>query len=265
LPIAHNDVPKRKREILMLLAKNSLTNSEISCNLRLSPAAVSDHLKNLLEERLIEKNGRRFAITLKGLITLHSGETLKKTYSLIKRDFEFWNQHDLAAIPPHLLLRLGELGDYTIIESGENEVLKHKEVFMNMVSKSKWIRAVFGFFLPEYPAFLSKLSQEVDISIVIGRSVLPRLKEYPEEVNLFKGKLMSCGEIKLVCIACSEGLCLGLFNKKGEYDLKRGLVSYEDSAIKWGCELYGHFETQSLFAPTKPQITQLPKTAKSIN
>ncbi len=234
-------LPKRKREILHILSKAPLTNSEISKVAGITPAAVSDHMRRLVDDGLVEKTGKKFTLTLKGLITLHTSEIIESTLSTIEKDKEFWEEHDLTAIPPHLLLRLGELGNYEVIKSGENEILKHKERFIEVVRKSKWIKAVFGFFLPDYPPLLARLSQHTDISVVVSRDVAVKLEEHQDALKNFKGRLFVCDNINLVCIAGSEGLCLGLFLKNGEYDVRRGVVSRDISAVRWGVDVYTYF------------------------
>ena len=234
-------LPKRKYEILSVLSNSPLTNSEISGWLSITPAAVSDHVKKLVSEGLVRKNGRRYSLTVKGLIILHAADVLERTMSVLEKNREFWEEHDLAAIPSHLLIRLGELGEYRIIESEENEVLKHKEKFMEIVSESDWVRAVFGFFLPDYPPLLAKLSQHTDISVVVSRDVAVKLEGYRDVLKNFRGEMFVCDNIKLVCIAGSEGLCLGLFLKNGQYDVRRGVISYDSSAVRWGVDLHDHY------------------------
>ena len=116
------------KNYLTIYQKNAINYITKSCEaLNVTPAAISDHLRKLVEEGMVKKmvkKGKRFEITLKGLIALYAAETMEKTASIIGRDFEFWNEHDLTALPPHLLLRLGELGEYEIVESGECEVLR---------------------------------------------------------------------------------------------------------------------------------------------
>ncbi|WP_202319481.1 helix-turn-helix transcriptional regulator [Archaeoglobus neptunius] len=234
-------LPPRKREILHILSKAPLTNSEISKVVGITPAAVSDHMRKLVGDGLVEKTGKKFTLTPKGLITLHTSEIIESTLSAIEKDREFWEEHDLTAIPSHLLLRLGELGNYEVIKSGENEILKHKERFTEVVRKSKWIRAVFGFFLPDYPPLLTRVSQHTDISVVVSRDVAVKLEDHQDILKSFKGRLFVCDNIKLVCIAGSEGLCLGLFLKNGQYDVRRGIISHDSSAAWWGRDLHAHF------------------------
>ncbi len=234
-------LPRRKHEILSILSNSPLTNSEISEMLGISPSAVSDHVKKLVSEGLVRKNGRRHSLTLKGLITLHAADMLERTMSVLKKNREFWEEHDLTAIPPHLLLRLGELGNYRIIKSGENEVLRHKEKFMEIVMGSEWVRAVFGFFLPDYVPLLVRLSQRADVSVVVSGDVAVKLERYRNIMKNFRGELSVCDDLRMVCIASNKGLCLGLFLKNGEYDVQRGMISHDSSAVRWGTDVHDHY------------------------
>ncbi len=65
----------RRREIIELLAKNGkLASSDISNNFKISPPAISQHLKVLREARLVDMEKRAqsriYSINTKGLLEL---------------------------------------------------------------------------------------------------------------------------------------------------------------------------------------------------
>jgi predicted transcriptional regulator len=240
-------ISKRKHDIVRLLGEGSLTLSEIAEQLSLTPSTTLYHVSQLEKANILLRNGKKLRLTVKGEIFLNWLEQIRKTLEVISKDPEFWTNHDLSDIPEKLLLRLGDLEDYTVIRSGEAEVLKHKRLFVSIMANSRWIKAIFGFFLPDYPKLMAGLSKTRKISVIVTREIANTLIEnYWGDVDEFEGELMVYGNAKLVCIVTSDALCLGLFDKYGNYDLRCGLVSHSENAIEWGLDLFEYFARRSL-------------------
>ena len=80
------------------------------------------------------------------------------------------------------------------------------------------------------------------------RSIKALEKDYSEELKQYfdnGGKLYRHDGIKFTVITTEKALCIGLFLKNGKYDMESGLLSLDESAIKWGFDLFEYFKRRS--------------------
>ncbi len=60
------------------------------------------------------------------------------------------------------------------------------------------------------------------------------------------GKIYRNDDVRLTVIVTERALCMGFFLRNGKYDTESGLLSFDESAIRWGFDLYNYFKKNAL-------------------
>lgn len=63
------------------------------------------------------------------------------------------------------------------------------------------------------------------------------------------GRIYYNDDVRFTVITTERALCVGLFLKDGKYDTESGLLSYDESAIKWGFDLFEYFKREAVSYP----------------
>jgi len=243
---------ERRRDILLMLQEEPKTLKEIKEHFRISSPEIIPQIRKLERGNLIYQEGKRYVLTEAGEIVTKSFEQLLRTLKLFEKDMEFWKEHKIE-IPEEFRSRLYELGEYKIVQSSPTEVFEPHKEFMKILFNSTTIKGISPIFHPEYPNFFLELAKRKrNISLIVTKDVFERIrKEYGKELK--KGMLyenssfMVCNEsIKVAFTVTDRFLSLGLFLKNGNYDVHRDIVSFDESAIKWGNELFRYYQNRAV-------------------
>jgi predicted transcriptional regulator len=238
----------KKRDIFLRLLSCERRVSEMAKELSLSKSSVSHHVNALQNIGVVEK-GSKIKLTNIGKILAHQLRVLELSCKFLSRDMEFWNGHDLDSIPGDMLLRIFELRNCEIVKSDEGELLKYLQSFCSTLSNASFVRIISSVSFPECVSALSKISRNTEVSLLVSdkvfkaisrdySSLLSRMLENGVEIYVVKN-------LRLLCLVTDIAVCLGLYLKGGEFDVKCGLISREKSAIKWGLDLFEMLKSKS--------------------
>ena len=98
--------------------------------------------------------------------------------AVFEKNEDFWADRKLAPIPPHLIKRINELGDYRLIEPDLSHTFDLNPEFVKHLSNSSCIHMFFSYFHPQFPAlFLSLARKGIEISLILSEAVYLRLEE----------------------------------------------------------------------------------------
>ncbi|WP_202319811.1 helix-turn-helix transcriptional regulator [Archaeoglobus neptunius] len=244
---------KHRRLILEVLSKSPRSLKEMGEITGISPPVISRQLKKLSELGLISKDGNCYSITDMGEIAYLAIEKFRRIVSAIEKDPEFWKIHDFSSIPDEFKLRIDELGDYQILRSTKDVVLKHFKVFSSIYSESNIVRILSTVFFPTHPRMFVDISSRSDVEVILSEKALNALKrDYKNELDEYLnngGKIYYNNEIHFTVITTEKALCIGLFLSDGKYDTESGLLSFDRSAIEWGFDIYEYFKKRSVEYP----------------
>ncbi len=219
---------ERKREILKYLMKGKCRISELREALKMSKSALSQHLSHLRNQGLIAKHGDEIALTNRGIVCGVYLENMTKTLETLSKDLAFWEKHDLSPIPDSFKMRLGDLGDYKIIES-------HSAPIFNL-KKAEFVRVVSAIPFP----WLTSLFEVDDISMVLTTKAFQEIAACCD-YNTFYGKVRVNDSVRLLCLTSDKQMYLGLFFKNGGYDFEYLLASENSLALTWALDLFQFF------------------------
>jgi len=240
----------QRKMILHFLSDSPKSIKEISELTGMTPPLISKHLKKLVELGFVEKIQSRYSLTDKGYFVYLALEKFRKIAETLDKDPEFWKIHDFSGIPDEFKLRIDEIGNYKILRSGKDEVLKHYKVFASIYTSSEVVRVASAIFFPSHPKMFVEISAKADVEVVVPSKVMNTLKnEYSEELEQYLangGRVYVNNDVSLTLIVTEKALCMGFFLRNGKYDTESGLLSLDESAIRWGFELYSYFKKSAL-------------------
>ncbi|AAM31180.1 MULTISPECIES: helix-turn-helix transcriptional regulator [Methanosarcina] len=245
---------EKRKAFLMLLREGPKNTQEILDRLKVPRTALLPQIKKLKEQNLVIHEEGVYRLSLIGEIIIEKMQPLLDTLEVFEKQEEFWTDRKLTPIPPHLIKRISELGNYRLIEPDLSHTFDLNPEFVKNVSNSNHILMFFSYFHPQFPSFFLDLARRgTEISLVLSESVYARLEEdfKKEEKELLK--MENTGlfildekevEIPAVVVSSDKIMLMGLFNESGRFD-RQYIISFEAGAIEWGKELFEYFRDMS--------------------
>jgi|AGTN01.1.fsa_nt_gi Predicted transcriptional regulator len=216
----------------------------------LSSAYIIPYLKELSSHNIILKNNGVYYLSPVGKMLANKLKPVLDTFNVIDNNGKFFNDHDLEPIPEYLIERIGELGDCQIVENSLENITATYRALMNQLPNSKSIRGVSPMFDVEYPEAFSSMAEHIPTELILTSNIYNKVKkEYP----ILLGKYLRCDNAKmyviddagLAFVVTDRFLSLSLNLKNGRFDVMTNLISFKESAIKWGEELFEHYRNKS--------------------
>lgn len=243
---------EKRKNLLFLLRNGPRRMEEILEVMNVSRHALLPQIKILSENGLVVKNKDICRLTKIGEILVEDMAPLVGTLTVLEKNYDYWIEHDLSSIPPHLLRRIRELGFCRVIEPDLNNMFEINKDLVEQALRSNFVMAATAFLHPSYPSvFLDFIKNNVDVSVIMTEDAIERLKaDYGNELKLFQdsgyGKIYVYPDhMQLASLFIAEMfLMICLFDKKGRYD-RKDLVFCNANAVHWGQELFEYYLSKS--------------------
>ncbi|AKB16994.1 MULTISPECIES: winged helix-turn-helix domain-containing protein [unclassified Methanosarcina] len=245
---------EKRKDFLLLLKEGPKNAQEILDRLQVPRTALLPQIKKLKEQNLVIHEEGMYRLSLIGEIIIEKMQPLLDTLEVFEKNEEFWADRKLTPIPPYLMKRIRELGDYHLIEPDLSHTFDLNPEFVKHTSNSNHILMFFSYFHPQFPAFFLELARRgTEISLVLSESVYSRLAEdfkkegaeylRMENTNLF---ILDKKEVEIPAVVVSSDkiMLMGLFNESGRFD-RQYIISFEPGAIEWGKDLFEYFRDMS--------------------
>ncbi len=251
-------ISEKRKNLLLLLVDGPKSIEHISKSLNISSHAMAPQIKILKDEKLIYKIEKDiYKLTDIGSIIVKNMYPLLNTISVIEEEREYWEERDFKKIPIIFAERIGELGNYMILEPDISHLFDLPIEFTENIKKSKWIHCFISYYHPTYiKVYFEMVKKNIDIVFLFTEDVFNRIKkEYGNKIkDLFDNNLFyiykprdqnisNCFGYPSICITDSFAYFF-FFNKQSTYD-NRKLISFEESAILWGLDLFNYYISQS--------------------
>ena len=244
-------------KILICLSENIQTMSQLKKRLGISSSTISYNLSNLEKNKFTSKDGEKYILTPIGnLITYNLKENMK-TIAVISKFQKLWLNHDLTAIPPELLKKIGNLYNSSLVESDSGEIYKPHEKYQELILKSNYIKGVSSIFRFNYVDLFQYLilENDIDVELILTTDIIEKIIQdiNPDDLKELK-KSMAKGNVKIGVIdqevriaftVTDKYLSLGLFHEHGDYDKTKDLISDDHDAVAWGKQLFENYRNQS--------------------
>jgi predicted transcriptional regulator len=243
----------KRKKILLLLQDGPKTLGDFRRTLSFTSTGMLPQIRILEERNLVKREGRKYALTDIGQVVAGHLEPLVKTIEAVERQEEFWRGHNAEAIPSQLLMRISELNDTLIIESGIEEIFEPHKEFLEKILDSKKVMGISPIVHPIYPEFFLQLAERgTEVSLILTRKAFDKIeKEYNDMLahglSFKNGSIyISDEDIKLASVTTDVFFSISLFFKNGVFDSRKDLVSFDKSALLWGEELFNYFKERSV-------------------
>lgn len=244
---------EKRKELMFLLLEGAKTSEEIENIMGVSWRSMMLPVKELKEMDLLLHENTKYKLSSIGRLVAENAKPVSDIMDILDKNTDYWASRDLKAIPRRLCRRLGELGNFSLIEPELKDMFELPEKYVTSISRSTHIMSVLSFFHPSYLAMFSEMALKgVEISLLLTESVWQRIKEDFQE---HKDQLENIGNAHVfvyqhepappAIVATDVFLLLSIFNKEGRYD-HRDILSFDASALQWGKELFLHYVENSM-------------------
>jgi predicted transcriptional regulator len=243
---------KRKSTLLMLM-EGPATVDEIKDSLTGTTSSIMAQVKILIEQGLIEQKEDEYRLTYIGNIIMKKIRPLIETLNVVEDNKDYWDGRNLSAVPEFLLERIGDLGKVLVHEPDLNHLFEPPKALLTSLKQTKSACTFYSYFCPSCPNNYSDLAKrEVNYELILTRPVYERLmEEYNEQYEAMmkarNSNLFICDDdtVKLGSLSITDELMLiAFFNKQGIFDHKK-VISFEESALKWGKDLFVYYKERS--------------------
>ncbi len=241
---------EKRKSLLTLLLDGPKNIEEIKSTLNVRSSPIMTQIKILMKHDLIVENNRLYKLSSIGEILVPKMKNILETFNVFDKNHEYWVNQDMNSIPPGFLDEIGKLGDYLEVNPDRNHVFEYPKEVVNHLAESGKVMITSSFFLPIYPSLCIELAAKgTEISLVFTEYVYDRmLNDYRRELehflNLKYTKLYVCNNnnMKIASsIVTEKFMAISLFCNSGIY-YNHNLVSFDDSALKWGRDLFDHYK-----------------------
>lgn len=252
-------ISEKRKNLLLLLNDGPQTMDHISKSLNISSHSMAPQIKILKDEKLICKMEKDvYKLTDIGEIIVKNMQPLLDTLSVIEEEKQYWEDRDFSKLPKKYSERIGELGNYMILEPDMSHLFDLPIEFTENLKKSKSIHCFISYYHPIYiKLYFEMIEKDIDIIFLFTPDVFSRIqKEWKDKLKkIFQNctfyiyKKNECYNINQslgypsICITDSFAYFF-FFNKQSTYD-NRKLISFEKSAISWGLDLFNHYIKES--------------------
>jgi predicted transcriptional regulator len=241
----------KRKNLLILLDSGSKSIDEIRDELDVTATSILPQIKKLIDSDLIVQEDRMYKLTVLGEFIIKKVKLLISALDVVEKNNSYWTGHDLNSIPRHLLERIAELGDCTLIEPDLNHIYEPSQKIIDSMVNAKMTATFASYFNPAYlPLYVELGRKDAELSLNFTQSVWDYLSnEHSDMIKELMGmdnvSIYISREVKISEITVTdEIMLLGLFDKNGKFD-QQFILSFEPGARKWGQELFDYLKRLS--------------------
>jgi predicted transcriptional regulator len=241
----------KRRNLLILLNSGPKEWDDIKKILKVTSTGMLPQVKILEEERLIDREGRKFSLTPMGKVLATQMEPLIRTMEVFDRDRKFWQEHNIGVLPHEILLTIGDLGNYEIVEVPDEDLFNINP-FLASLAQAKTIRGITHTVHPKFPEFFTALARKgTQSSLILTPNVYKIVSEnYADLLAEYLRCSTAClyvskENLKFSFAVSDTYFSISLFYNSGIFDSKHDVTSRDASALSWGDQIFSYYRKQS--------------------
>ncbi|MCL2549853.1 MAG: winged helix-turn-helix domain-containing protein [Methanimicrococcus sp.] len=242
---------EKRRQILLFLLIGPKTIDDIKTHLNSKSSPIMVQIRILIRNFLIQEKNGVFSLTPLGSYTVREMKYILDMFMIFDTAPEYWAEADFSALPPHLINRIGELGETKLYYPDKAHIFDRTALVEQNLGKVESLIEISSIFRKEYISdFLYLAEQEIAVSFILTQIVIDRLaNDYPEVYYKYMRfnnvRFFVCPEIKLAsCTITDKFIAMSFFNKGG-YFFNHDLVTFDREAKEWGSQMFHHFRSRS--------------------
>ncbi|MCQ1537247.1 winged helix-turn-helix domain-containing protein [Methanosarcina sp. KYL-1] len=242
----------KRKDLLLLLMEEPRNIDEVKNILNVTSSAIMTQIKILISQGLIIHDDDLYKLSDIGKVVVKKMKPLLNTLGVFSENMDYWENHNISAIPVHLLDRIEDLGHCEFVEPDLDRMYETPQKIEENLIRSAHVKEVSSYFNPAYPStYVELIRKGTDVSLIITKPVFERLKkEYgtalQEYLKRENAKIFVCDcPIRVASsVVTNRFMALSLFYKNGIYH-NHAMMSSEESALKWGEDLFLHYMKNS--------------------
>lgn len=236
----------KRKGVLLLLQDGAKEIKDLLTSLKTNRESLLPQMKVLEEHYLVSHSRDTYELTDIGKLLVDDMKPLIDTLGIFDTDIDYWGTHDLSFIPPHLLERIKEIRECTVINPSLEKVHEaHRTI--DETSK-KYHYSITTFFYPNFRDIFSLiLSERAEMHVIISQSLFDKLKidNYNDLRELLSNDLVHFylypKKMNLFAFVYNEGMVMmSLLTNNGSFDNKH-VISASPIAINWAKEVFDHY------------------------
>ncbi|WP_424357999.1 helix-turn-helix transcriptional regulator [Methanocella sp. MCL-LM] len=236
-----------RKSLLYKLIEGPASLVDIKEHFNITSANAIPRLKDLTELNLVIREDGKYRLTSTGLILAKRLRGMDSLAQILVKGDQFLNGHDLSPIPDQLLERIDELGDYCIISNEMDNITATHDQIYNRLPGSKQIIGISPVLTQSYPEiYLAQAKLGIPVSLIVTEKVLIRIEaNYSDFLESYlsndNAKMYAVEDVKLALVVTNDFLSMYLYNNGGSLDIMNSIITFDESATKWGVELFAEY------------------------
>ena len=237
-----------RKNLLYKLTDGPMSLTEIREYFNVTSSNVIPRIKDLVKMDLVVKEDGRYVLTSTGMILSKKLRTMDSLAEIIGKGGKFLNEHDLSPIVGYPLDSIDELGDCQVISNGVKDMAETHDLIYKNLSRSKFVLGISPAFNSAYPEIYQNMAaQGIPVSLIVTEQVFKKLEADPAGLlepylRHDNAKLYVVENVRMALVVTSDFLSMYLYKKNGAIDAMNSLMSFEESATKWGIELFEEYK-----------------------
>ncbi|WP_292379252.1 helix-turn-helix transcriptional regulator [Methanosarcina sp. UBA289] len=242
----------KRKDLLLLLMEEPRNIDEIKNILNVTSSAIMTQIKILISQGLIIHEDDLYKLSDIGKVVVKKMKPLLNTLEVFSEHMDYWENHNISAIPVDLLDRIDDLGSCEFIEPDLDRMYEIPQKIEEKLVSSVHVMEVSSYFNPGYPStYVELIKKGTQISLIVTKPIFERLKkEYSTSLQEYltrdNAKIFVCDcPIRLASsVVTDHFMALSLFYRNGIYH-NHAMMSLEKTALKWGEDLFLHYMKNS--------------------
>nr|WP_305891093.1 winged helix-turn-helix domain-containing protein [Methanolobus chelungpuianus] len=242
---------EKRKDILFLLERAPSTLSEIRDHFNVSSPEISPRIKEMEAANLIQRVDKHYHITSIGKAIAKHYKPFLDILETIEKNESFWSEHLVDDIPLFMLERMADLYECEVIADPLENIYESHKIFQQNIIKSTTLKGVSTIFIPSYPDFFVDLAKDrIPAELVLTEKVFSKvISEHRDKLQVFLdspcSELYIIEDARVAFVVTDYFFSLSLFYANGSYDPRNDMVGYDESALKWGNDLFEYYKGMS--------------------
>lgn len=242
-------------QILLSLVEGNKTLADLREITGSTSQAIIPKIRILEASRYIGAVDYEYYLTPSGRIIATKIQDYVMATAVIHRNRDFFADHYLQGIPPHLLMSIGDLYDSAIISDTNVDIFNVFFNFVKMVNEGNRICILSPIGSPAHTdAIAKRVAEGIPVELVIGKDLAQHFYDPPyfemvkKLTDRWKGFVIYVVDapIRIGLTVTDSCLSLGLYKTDGiTYDTTTDLFSKDPVAVAWAQRLFDYYKNQA--------------------
>jgi len=239
---------EKRKEVLLLLQDGAKEMEVIVKALDTTRQALLPQVRTLEDHYLVSHDRDTYELTSIGKLIVDEMIPLLGTLKVFDNDTDYWGTHKLDFIPPHLLKKIDQLGQYRIINPPLHDAYELNRDIVKTTLRSKSLISVTSYLHPSFPTVSTKFSEMgIHVQMIMTIDLFEQLKF--QNYDQFR-QLLEIGNTTYWLYPKNIGFMsfiqndycslLRLITSNGLFDNKQ-LLLCDPAALQWGREFFEHY------------------------